>query len=315
MAFALIHGRPTFIYGDSGGGGGGGGSSPVFTIGSGSPSSPGVTSGDTYLNETNGNLYKWNGSTWGSPVVQLAVGVAGTTFTIGSGAPGSGGTASGDQYLDEITGNIYTWNGSTWGSPVVQVLIEGTVGPVYNFVRPVDSDFTWINQSGASINSSSYPAVVMSCAPSDFTHNLNLRTKPIIGATFTTTAFMTFTGVPTNWWLAGIGCRNAGTGALFLMGFGWYGGQSIFHVAAYNSPTSFDTFVVDDGFTWTGLFLQISSDGTNVNFSYSQDGFEFVQVFTQAIGTFLGGLTDVCWGGDFYNDLPGNCSLWHWHEA
>jgi hypothetical protein len=91
--------------------------------------------------------------------------------------------------------------------------------------------------------------------------------------------------------------RNSGS--TNQVGLGWYDGSNKLHLLAYatnaggapylfvgkfNSTTSFSAFDMQSNTNAFAqpIWLQIQDDGTNVSFSFSQDGANFLQLFTVA---------------------------------
>ncbi|UEM11981.1 hypothetical protein J4G43_047330 [Bradyrhizobium barranii subsp. barranii] len=114
---------------------------------------PGTISGalaeDNYLNTTNGDVYTYSGTSWGSPVGNIrgpqgvpgpqgnqgvpgATGQRGSLWYEGAGAPGTiSGALANDNYLNVTTGDVYNYSGSAWGSPVGNIRgPQGPQGPV-----------------------------------------------------------------------------------------------------------------------------------------------------------------------------------------
>jgi hypothetical protein len=147
----------------------------------------------------------------------------------------------------------------------------------------------WLNQSGSSSTDS---AVGLSLnAPSSTNANISALIKSAPSAPYTITTLIAAT-------------RNSGS--YDGVGLGWYDGSSKLHVLSYvtnngnspffeiekwNSVTSFnsnDKQSSPNGFSQP-IWLRIADDGTNVSFGFSQDGANFLTLFSTAKSSgFLG---------------------------
>ena len=114
----------------------------VTQSGIGNPTTTGVTgnAGDMYVDESTGDLYIHNGTSW----EDQTGGVSG-----GAGAPGPSNPANpnaGDVYVDQSTGNLYTYDGSTWVNQSVEPSKMSScrchVTNLYGFISPTLSIWT-----------------------------------------------------------------------------------------------------------------------------------------------------------------------------
>jgi hypothetical protein len=211
---------------------------------------------------TNGQLVV--GSTGGAPQAQALTAGTGIVITNGPGnitvstAPGSGG---------------------------------GLYGPVLSG-RPTAAStglVNWLNQRGSTSTDS---AVGLSLnVPTSSTGNVTGLFKSAPSTPYTITALVaatrnssSFSGVSLGWY--------DGTSKLHLLSYiTQNGGVPFFGVEKWNSTSSFnssDLASSTNGFAQP-IWLRIADDGTNVSFSFSQDGANFLTLFSIAKSSgFLG---------------------------
>ena len=117
-----------YVLSSGGGGGGAGIAGTSFRAGVGAPSAGLGAAGDTYLNETTGELYQNQAGSWvdtgstlhgvvgtaGVAGVAGAVGAPGASIRTGSGNPPSGLGAANDIYVNLASGEVWTNVAGTW---------------------------------------------------------------------------------------------------------------------------------------------------------------------------------------------------------
>jgi hypothetical protein len=168
---------------------------------------------------------------------------------------------------------------------------------------------TWLNQGSATVSDSAV-GICLTAPTSGTSTNLTGRYMAAPTTPYTFTALIAATRMSTSF---------AGTG------IGWYDGSAKLHVISYsinngalpyllvnkwNSVTSFSAsdYTSNQNAFAQPIWLQISDNGTNVSFRFSQDGYNFVQVFSVAKSSgFLGasGYSNVI----FFVDPRGGQSL------
>jgi hypothetical protein len=101
----------------------------VWYNGSGAPSpSPSFNPNDYYLDTSNGDVYTYNGSSWGTQIANIdgADGTNGTVWYANNGFPPPAGTyIVGDFYLNNDDGEVYQYDGTNW---ISQINIKGASG-------------------------------------------------------------------------------------------------------------------------------------------------------------------------------------------
>ncbi len=164
---------------------------------------------------------------------------------------------------------------------------SGSGGWWPTFVPPNTTGYTWDNQGGATIVEA---------------NNRTLLTVPAAGGT---NFRMFHTAAPATPWIItvatiprvfrsnnqnfGIAMRESGTGQIITIDYAGHAGVNNIEVNKLNTSTSFNSLAAAAGdiVCPTPLFLRMADNATNVIFSYSFDGFNFIQLFSEARGTFL----------------------------
>jgi hypothetical protein len=184
--------------------------------------------------------------------------------------------------------------------------------PTTNAVPPVDADYSWINQvtatktvnTGNSINL----LAEINASPS---WNMRVKTQPAtpytIDAAFTYLAVFNFNRVA-------IGFRESATGKLTLF-------QADFNgllVENWTSPTVQSSQPLApnaNGYIGGLVFFRIANDGTNLIFSASPDGRNYVQLLSVAKNSFFTTAPDqVLFGVASQSVHPASMTLVSWYE-
>ena len=202
--------------------------------------------------------------------------------------------SAGDIYL--TTDSFWDYlvsNGSKW-----RHLYSG-----FECEPPINSEFSWVNQGGASIITAN--GGVFMRAPVSSTGNLRLRAKTAPATPYTLTAAIlpAFPGIEgsisdtKNGFGCGIGFRESGTGKLSMIGFrfGGIGVGALFYglldVMQFSSPTATGTSalnayaetLVSSPITW----LKVTNTGTTLTYFFSGDGQNFQQVYTEDVDAYF----------------------------
>jgi hypothetical protein len=154
-------------------------------------------------------------------------------------------------------------------------------GPIYPMTLPVDGDFAWVNQGGASVTATSGGLYLL--APAGAGDNFRIRIKTAPATPYTITAGFVFHlhGVATN--QGGLVFRQSSDGKLAAFQFAWTGTSSVgwfIQSAKYTNPTT-----VSAAYSGTAvgvlpsmmLWLRIADNGSSRITSWSADGQNFHQ--------------------------------------
>ncbi len=192
------------------------------------------------------------------------------------------------RFLNRVAVEINALQKSMQGVALVQ--------PIGGIVKPVDGDFAWINQGGASVTVGSDGRIFLK-APGGAGNNLRIRKKAAPGTPWKLTA-----GFITAMIQADVRCglvlRESGTGKLinFVEGLLTTDRTRAMLNADWNSPTSFGA-TNQIAQEWNGhggpmTWFQIEDNGTNLFFRYSADGENFLEFFSEGRTVFLAGGPD-----------------------
>jgi hypothetical protein len=160
-------------------------------------------------------------------------------------------------------------------------------GPLFPMTPPVSGDFAWVNQGGASIDTT-YGGVHL-YAPQSAGDNVRICKKAAPATPYTITACLIpfIPGYDQNH--CGIGFRQSSDGKLHVLTF-FYGGSG-FSVSSlkYTNPTTYTAgygdWLLKSSFNC--IWFQISDDGVNRICRFSLDGQHFYQTTTIGRTDFL----------------------------
>lgn len=167
----------------------------------------------------------------------------------------------------------------------------GGSGSVYPaFTAPVNGDFAWINQGGASVTVNANGGIFLR-APGSSGDSLRIRKKSAPSTPYTITTALLANNPNLNTRQAGLCWRQSSDGKLVAYNVLWsstFAGNQI-ECGDWNSPTSFSAlngtafdFMIA-GIVW----LQLRDDGTNRTVAYSWDGYNFEDHVTEGRTTFM----------------------------
>jgi hypothetical protein len=197
--------------------------------------------------------------------------------------------------------------------------------PWVTWTPPVNGDFAWVNQGGASVAERSNPTRIYLSAPATSGNSFRIRKKSAPTAPYSVTAWLypqiciASGGNPGG----GLCFRNSSDGKLLTMQVFYWGGSGTdkFAIAVYrmtnattwSSTQITETFVIPT----SGLCLRLARDGSNnLSFQYSFNGEDFSTLYTEAVSAHLSTADEVGWFFDA-NDASnaGGMVLASWAEA
>jgi hypothetical protein len=165
---------------------------------------------------------------------------------------------------------VYRDNGSSWDA----------FGPIYNCVPLDDSTFSWINQNGASVDSSGGSTVLYNFNTAGTSTSISMRVKTAPSTPYSIEiAFQPYWVFGTSFQAVLFGFRESSSGKLHNYSLDMQSSTDIAIVRSekWNSATSYSS---DYGSLSFGSavrdvphFVKIQDDGTNRKFYYSWDGY------------------------------------------
>jgi hypothetical protein len=189
------------------------------------------------------------------------------TYTSAYASPPASPNA-GDFWMPSDSYAIYRYSGTTWVP----------WGPVYPFTAPVDGDFSWINQGGASVSTTN-GGIALSAPTDSGTPQVRVRKKTAPATPYTITmAMLPFWGTADNNFVA-VGFRESSSGKLHLFEVDCVSGALRLVVAKWTDASTFSAlYSGPTTANWLAarpLWLRIADNGTNRVCSLSGDGQNF----------------------------------------
>jgi hypothetical protein len=201
-----------------------------------------------------------------------------------------------------VAGDVLVWNGSDW----VNAAPPSGIFPTLS--QPISTNFTWDNQGTATVSDQSNRMVVTipdSSGLSPATQSRGLYEALPFAAPYTVQFALSVIGYTTggNAVIASIGLRNSG-GEWVALGLGWgsAGNYWVFRRDVWTTTTSFSgsgstlNYVTPDS---SLLWMRVTDDGTNRHFLVSQNGNDWLPIFSEGNTTTI---TPTEIGLLFYNE-------------
>lgn len=205
--------------------------------------------------------------------------------------------------------------------------LSGVVGPIFRFVPPILSDFSWVNQGSATAVEFTGPYTSTDNAiffryPSDGTTNFHLLVKSAPAVPYTITACLLTASPGLTNFFGGILFRESSTGRLHVLAQNT-GSSALQQLvsAKWTSPTVFSANYSARGWHQGNLlWLRIVDDGANRQTWWSTDGTNFIKFDLTTVGRtdFLtGGADQVGFGGyaSASSAGDGGFTVLSWDEA
>lgn len=249
------------------------------------------------------------------PIIQSGGGVAWGPQSGGGGGGGSSTTegaywelpaspAEGDLHFLTDAPAVMRRGASAWSA----------FGPVRNLTPPDTSAFTWGNRGDQNVRAARPFPVLDSGGTGS-----NLRYLKIAApaAPWTMTFGALIHGVGGQLAGATIGVRNTGTGRMVAMlRIGPTGpgtaDPSLVQVSRWNSHSSFSSAVATFGAVPSPCWLRIVNDGTNLRFFSSSDGFDWQQIHSETLATWISSVDEMTLGPYANGTMPVRLTLLHW---
>jgi len=163
-------------------------------------------------------------------------------------------------------------------------------GPLFPLTEPINGDFSWVNQGGASVSVTNGGIYLL--GPAAAGNNLRIRKKAAPATPYTITAAFIANQMRVQYPAWGLVFRESASGKLATFGcaVGLTPTTSV-HAQKYTNETTWSALYLNAGLLETfseGLmFWRIADDGVNRILSWSSDGIRFNPVHTVARADFL----------------------------
>lgn len=189
-------------------------------------------------------------------------------------------------------------------------------GPVHPFWDPQLQTFTWVNQGGATIDTS-LGGVYLE-APISSSSNWRIRKKAVPAAPYTLDIAFIVNGITGNYQGAGIVLRDSGTGKLQTFGVEYTSTVTNIAVQKWSSATTFSANYVDVQHNPAEgggvMFLRMVDDNTNRKSYFSRDGLHFQLMHSVGRTDFLTPDEIGFCANEQTNAAPCGMHLLSWHE-
>lgn len=233
------------------------------------------------------------------------VAITGSGNATSTGAVGSepGSPASGDLYLPNNGFAIERYSGSAWVP----------WGPLFPLTAPINGDFAWVNQGGASVSTTSGGVTLI--APANSGNNMRIRKKAVPTAPYSVTiGFIPHLQTSQD---MGLVLRASGSGNLIRWVANNNGGLS-WIVQRFNSPSSFNSTIATLSTPISPLslaWLRITDNNTNRIFSVSYDGQTWLDALSESRTAFITPDEIGFFVEEAGNSVQSAMTLLHWKEA
>lgn len=209
-------------------------------------------------------------------------------------------TGTGDRVVTAASGSLTSGNYPKWDAN--GNLTAGDTGgstgsslPWVSWTAPVDGDFSWINQGGASITARTSPTRLLLTAPASASNNVRIRKKTAPATPYVITAwFFPALGIQStsNNPNCGLLFRESGSGKLHLFCVTVQNGNSWAIESIYNSSATAWSSTPKSISAWAAMLtgaigLRIADDGSNRICSVTQNGEDWKPVHTVGRTTHL----------------------------
>lgn len=231
------------------------------------PASGNVT-GAIYVATDTGVISRWSGSAW----VSTPAATGDSTLTAAH-ASRPAASQDGNLFLPSDAYAIERDTGAGYAP----------WGPLFPFTAaPSDTGFSWVNQTGASIDTTK-GALVLTGSASGAAANLQCRVKTAPATPWTVTAFITPLCSSKNFNSYGLLFRASGSGAIHV--FDWMAAS--LRSSKYTNATTFSADYQSLVFNNQPRWMRIQDTGVNRVCSLSPDGQHWLQVHSIGRTDFL----------------------------
>lgn len=209
-------------------------------------------------------------------------------------------------YLPSDGLHLFRDTGAAWGA----------WGPLFKFTPPVDGDFAWINQGGATITDHTSHVVLAGSGAGSSSLRIRKKAAPSTPYTITMAFIVCCAGGTWNF-SAGMCIRQSSDGKVIVGGRAHYTGQPTLLSQDFGSPTAFSSNNFYIGHVEGNLgfvnWIRYHDNGTNRYWSFSADGQNFVEAFNEGRTTYMTA-DEVGFYIDAYNGNTAMTVL-HWAES
>jgi hypothetical protein len=184
------------------------------------------------------------------------------------------GQLAGDLYLPSDSFYIERYSGSAW-TPW---------GPIFPMTKPVNGDFSWVNQLTGAVDLVS-GGIALTGVPTSFAVNLQARVKAVPATPYTIAIAFLFSGITPvagGIQMAGVCWRQSSNDKLVTVGARVGDGKTRFFVGNWDDPADPVLDAYTDEWIAHGMpyFIRIGDTGTDRTTEFSADGRHWISVFS-----------------------------------
>lgn len=216
------------------------------------------------------------------------------------------GRVTGDLYLPSDGFYGYRYDGSNWKP----------WGPIHAFTEPINGDFAWVNQGGASVTTTNGGICLR--APVSASANLRIRKKATPTPPYTIVAAFLPQLVLANFHNCGLIWRESGTGKLTAFHYDASASNTIrIYVQSYSNPTTFlstDSAIINIPARQL-VWMKIEDDNTNRKYHLSADGINWIQFYSASRTAVITPNEVGFFAQDLTNTYEMTMTLLSWKEA
>lgn len=187
-------------------------------------------------------------------------------------------------------------------------------GPIWKLTRPVDAQFSWVNQGSSSVSDANGGLYLTAAAGSS--PNLRCRVKAQPSKPYKIAARFALHSRAVGSQFGGLLWRDSAGGGLVSVHIT---NNATLLVAKYSSPTALSanyTSVALSNFVVNGVFfIQIEDDNTNRIVSISPDGYNWMQIHSVGNTDFITADQVGFFASPASGSVPTALWLYHWEES
>lgn len=179
---------------------------------------------------------------------------------------------------------------------------------------PVDSGYSWVNQGGATLSTSSGNFLLY--APASAGDNNRIRVKTAPATPYTIEAGFLLSAAKTNFFGGGILWRNSGSGSFVLVSVGG-GTYSNLGQSKWTNATTYSadyTLSPDPTPGDCEVWVRLADDGVNRTVSWSFDSVNWTQVHTVGRTDYITP-DQIGFSANSNNSNPVFMNLFHWKQS
>ena len=188
-------------------------------------------------------------------------------------------------------------------------------GPLFPFVPPVDSEFAWVNQGGASVTTTN--GGIHLHAPAGSGNNMRIRKKAAPATPYTITAgFLPMVG-PANYSGCGLCFRQSSDNKLHILN--WQCNNTLrFIISKMTSHTAFDAVYAECATGNLGanpMWMRIADNGTDRKCFISANGRNWIEIHTVLRENYLIADEVGFFAESNNSGYDAGMTLLHWEQA